>query len=163
MAPVASILNQFSQTRMHFKDVNLLFPTIYNLWGSMIIYLWIAKNNDQICDSGVYLQNDLVEYIGVYSDINNYNVGIIYSHTVWTDVEQYIRYPDGIVINVRSLSIYGMTHLANSYQYLRKITTDSFNISNVCHFVEQLGLYSTDNIYSMRDNGNVKAGLHLII
>ena len=31
IAPVASILNQFSQTRMHFKAENLLFPTMYNL------------------------------------------------------------------------------------------------------------------------------------
>ena len=43
MAPRASILNQFSQVRMHFKPENLFFPTMYNLWGSMMIYLWIAN------------------------------------------------------------------------------------------------------------------------
>ena len=43
MAPVASIVNQFSQTRAHFKAENLLFPTMYNLWRSMMIYLWIAN------------------------------------------------------------------------------------------------------------------------
>ena len=37
----------------------------------MVIYLWIAKNNDQICNSGLFLQNALVEYIGVYSDTND--------------------------------------------------------------------------------------------
>ena len=47
-------LTQFWQTRMHFKAENLLFPTMYNLWGSMVIYLWITKNNDQICDSWVF-------------------------------------------------------------------------------------------------------------
>ena len=31
MAPRASILNQFSQTRIHFKPENLFFPTMYNL------------------------------------------------------------------------------------------------------------------------------------
>ena len=36
----------------------------------MVIYIWITKNNDQICDSGLFLQNALVEYIGVYSDTN---------------------------------------------------------------------------------------------
>ena len=36
----------------------------------MIIYLWIAKNNDQICVLGLFLQSTLVEYIGVYSDTN---------------------------------------------------------------------------------------------
>ena len=30
-----------------------------------MIYIWIAKNNDQICDSGLFLQNALVEYVGV--------------------------------------------------------------------------------------------------
>ena len=30
-APTASILNQFSQTRFHFKAENLLFPTMYEL------------------------------------------------------------------------------------------------------------------------------------
>ena len=34
MAPLALSFNRFSQT--------LLFPTMYNLWGSMMIYLWIA-------------------------------------------------------------------------------------------------------------------------
>ena len=48
ITPVASILNQFWQKRMHFKAENLLFPTMYNLWGCMVIYLWITKNNDQI-------------------------------------------------------------------------------------------------------------------
>ena len=43
MAPVASILNRFSQTRMHFKAENLLFPTMYNLWRSIMIYLWITN------------------------------------------------------------------------------------------------------------------------
>ena len=33
MAPVASILNQFSQTRYHLKAENLLFPHIYKSWG----------------------------------------------------------------------------------------------------------------------------------
>ena len=37
----------------------------------MIIYLWIGKNNDQICNSGLFLQNALVEYIGVYSDTSD--------------------------------------------------------------------------------------------
>ena len=50
---------------MHFKAENFLSPTMYNLWGSMVIYLWITKNNDQICDSGLFLQNALVEYTGV--------------------------------------------------------------------------------------------------
>ena len=67
---MASILDQFWQIRMHFRAENLLFPTMYNSWGSMVIYLWIARNNDQICDSGLFLQNALVEYIGVYSDTN---------------------------------------------------------------------------------------------
>ena len=32
----------------------------------------LQKNNDQICNSGLFfLQNALVEYIGVYSDTNN--------------------------------------------------------------------------------------------
>ena len=44
----------------------------------MVIYLWIAKNNDQICNSGLFLQNALVEYIGVYSDTNN-----TISNAVW--------------------------------------------------------------------------------
>ena len=38
MAPVTSILNQFSQTAE-----NLLFPMMYNLWESMMIYLWITN------------------------------------------------------------------------------------------------------------------------
>ena len=41
----------------------------------MVIYLWIAKNNDQICNSGLFLQNALVEYIGVYSYTNNLKEG----------------------------------------------------------------------------------------
>ena len=56
---------------MHFKAENLLFPIMYNLLGCIVIYLWITKNNDQICNSGLFLQNALVEYIGVYSDTNN--------------------------------------------------------------------------------------------
>ena len=59
-------LTDFWQTRMHFKAENLLFPTMYHLWGSMIIYLWITKNNDQICDSGLFCKmlwsNSLVSY-----------------------------------------------------------------------------------------------------
>ena len=39
----------------------------------MVIYLWITKNNAQICNSGLFLQNALVEYIGVYSDTNEQN------------------------------------------------------------------------------------------
>ena len=37
----------------------------------MVIYPMNHKNNDQICDSGLFLQNALVEYIGVYSDTND--------------------------------------------------------------------------------------------
>ena len=36
-------LTKFSQTRYHFKAANLLFPTMYTMWGSMMIYLWIAQ------------------------------------------------------------------------------------------------------------------------
>ena len=46
----------------------------------MIIYLWIAKNNDQICVLGLFLQIALVEYIGVYSDTNKVIAFISYKH-----------------------------------------------------------------------------------
>ena len=43
ITPVASNLNWFWPTRYYFKADNLLFPTMYNLWGSMVIFLWIAN------------------------------------------------------------------------------------------------------------------------
>ena len=68
MAPVASILNQFSQIRMHFKAENLFCPIMYNLWGSMAIYLWIAK---LVIHRSFFFQNALVDHIGVCTDTNN--------------------------------------------------------------------------------------------
>ena len=41
-APTASILNQFSQTRYHFKAENLLFPTIINHDDSHKDSCWFA-------------------------------------------------------------------------------------------------------------------------
>ena len=65
-APVTLILNRFWQTRIHFKAENLLFPTMYNLWGSMMIYLWITN----LPFIGLFFQNVLVDHIGVYTGTN---------------------------------------------------------------------------------------------
>ena len=43
---------------------------MYNLWRIHGDLPMNRKNNDQICDSSLFLQNALVEYIGVYSDTN---------------------------------------------------------------------------------------------
>ena len=77
---MASILNQFWQTRMHFKAENLLICE--DPW-------WFTyesqKNNDQICNSGLFLQNTLVEYIGVYSDTKSLHCSAVLSQAKVTD------------------------------------------------------------------------------
>ena len=42
-APTASILYQFSQTRYHFKDKNLLFPNIYKSWWFAWGFDWFME------------------------------------------------------------------------------------------------------------------------
>ena len=72
-----SILNRFSQTRYHFKAANFLFSTMYNLWESMMIYLWITRlaiHPDQICNSLVIFPKSPGRS---HNDNNNDNIGSI--------------------------------------------------------------------------------------
>ena len=61
-------------THLHVRDVMKLRYHVCDIMKlRYIITLWryvFATHNDQICDSGLFLQNALVEYIGVYSDTN---------------------------------------------------------------------------------------------
>ena len=60
LAPVASILNQSSQTRCHFKAENLFFPTMYKSWWfTMILICELMQISGilmQICMIYRYLQ-----------------------------------------------------------------------------------------------------------
>ena len=56
-APVASILNWFSQTGCHFKAENLLFPNIYKSWW------FVCANHVNLCESVWILIQILIHMI----------------------------------------------------------------------------------------------------